>query len=705
MSRRRRQGLSPSLFPFLAVLVCTLGTLILLLALVAQNATETAEQDARAKQQIAEAERKASENSQAPPRMTAKVVETMISEERFRVAQLVSFRDKQTSDLEQRRDQLTHMEDHLERLRQKLKRLSDEVDNAMGNTAEKIEDEVVAKLRAKIDEERLALDKLRSESADKTPRVVIVPHKGPNGTDRRPVYLECDAQGVTVWPEGSRITLTQLERSTNSANPLDAALRAVRYHALQTYGDTTPPYPLLVVRPDGIDTYGLARKAMLDWDDQFGYELVPAEVKLAYSTPDANLKQRVDIAIHEATANQTARSAIAMRGLGGRSPAGSGLGRRGAAGPDPRPRGRVRTLSAASLDRAGRANGFRSAADDYRAGVSPFGRSPYTAGSQSTSSSRLNPQTPYSGGAYGGSYANMDPSHSTREMADQMRSAAREMRDRRQFGGQDLLSRSTSQGNENMDADRGVPGEGKTLEESARLGVSDRRQSEPSPSDWSQGYGERGESGSQSEQANQDGQLRDPTNGSDTDRQREAKLAQTRSQQNSVQERSGRAARSNASGQSAARGTEANSQNTPSQQPPVSGSPPPSGSSMMGRDDMVRRQGRDWALPPSLVGMRGNSIVRTIRVECHSDRFVLRAPSTGGAFEVFGFSDGDVDRASLELATAVRDRVKRWGPSLPGGRWQPRLDVIIARGSEVRFHQLRTLMSGSGVEVTGRASP
>ena len=41
---RRRPGLSPSLFPFLAVLVCTLGTLILLLALVAQNATDAAEQ-------------------------------------------------------------------------------------------------------------------------------------------------------------------------------------------------------------------------------------------------------------------------------------------------------------------------------------------------------------------------------------------------------------------------------------------------------------------------------------------------------------------------------------------------------------------------------------------------------------------------------------------------------------------------------------
>ena len=47
MSRRDRKGLSPSLFPFLAVLVCTLGTLILLLALVAQNATNAAEQTAR----------------------------------------------------------------------------------------------------------------------------------------------------------------------------------------------------------------------------------------------------------------------------------------------------------------------------------------------------------------------------------------------------------------------------------------------------------------------------------------------------------------------------------------------------------------------------------------------------------------------------------------------------------------------------------
>ena len=79
---------------------------------------------------------------------------------------------------------------------------------------------------------------------------------------------------------------------------------------MKNYGDTTPPYPLLVVRPDGIETYGAARKAMQDWDDQFGYELVPADVKLAFAQPDSNLKQHVEIAIREAAARQYARDAI-----------------------------------------------------------------------------------------------------------------------------------------------------------------------------------------------------------------------------------------------------------------------------------------------------------------------------------------------------------------------------------------------------------
>jgi len=47
MTRRNRQDLAPSLFPFLAVLICTLGTLILLLALLVQKSADLAEQTSR----------------------------------------------------------------------------------------------------------------------------------------------------------------------------------------------------------------------------------------------------------------------------------------------------------------------------------------------------------------------------------------------------------------------------------------------------------------------------------------------------------------------------------------------------------------------------------------------------------------------------------------------------------------------------------
>ncbi|MCG8653927.1 MAG: hypothetical protein MI861_29075, partial [Pirellulales bacterium] len=78
--------------------------------------------------------------------------------------------------------------------------------------------------------------------------------------------------------------------------------------------------------------------------------------------------------------------------------------------------------------------------------------------------------------------------------------------------------------------------------------------------------------------------------------------------------------------------------------------------------------------------------------------------AAGGPTEMFGLSDGDVNRATLQLATAVRDRIARWGAAIPGGRWQPRLEVEVMPRGEARFHQLRTLMNGSGVEVAGRAS-
>ncbi|MEM9589306.1 MAG: hypothetical protein AAGA03_18645, partial [Planctomycetota bacterium] len=163
------------------------------------------------------------------------------------------------------------------------------------------------------------------------------------------------------------------------------------------------------------------------------------------------------------------------------------------------------------------------------------------------------------------------------------------------------------------------------------------------------------------------------------------------------------------SGQTSASATQATSsggrQSATSQPADASQSPQPPPSMSMSRSNQaasqarpVRRQGRDWALPQELQSSVGTSLVRTIRMRCDVDRFVL-LPSRSSEGHTVTFGDGDVNRASLELAALVRDRIKDWGAALPGGRWQPRLEVQVMPNAEQRFHQLQMLLRGSGVDV------
>ncbi len=714
MSGRRRQGLSPSLFPFLAVLVCTLGTLILLLALVAQNATTAAQQQAQAKLQS-----KDEASDSARPRMTRAAVEDLLRQEEFRVNELVSVRDQQTADLEARRDELTHLEDHIARLRQQISQLNDEVGVATGELeVTSITESAINEIEAKINEEQQVIEALREETKDQSPRVVIVPHKGPNGTSRRPVYLECHADGITIQPEGSQITLAQLENAGYSANPLDAALRTIRIHVMQTYGDPVPPYPLLVVRPDGIDSYGAARMAMRDWDDQFGYELVPAEVKLAYAKPDSNLKRRIDLAINHAVAGQRVRLAMSQRASrGGGLPGGSAAreGRR-------TPRGSLPTLSAAALDQAGRANGFRSLRDDYAApSTSSISRSPYARGPQIGSVNQ---------NAYVGSASpSEDAGAAARRMAEQMQAAANEMRSSSRTGsplGKHYADLVPGTGDSDVDplaagakpagADAGSfePGQATSADDPNRAALTER--SSDSRSTPMQSLSGPTETESFAPSSATAASLGESTTGSSSAHSSGAPSTSQHAQ--STQAAPAMQALEPMQGTPEAMASPSmtgspvmmldqedledeiklNEPITPPQPAQRPFTPRPN-------SELVRRVGRQWALPESIAGMRGNAIVRSIRLQCYPDRFVLLPAKNESATEVFSFFNGDIDRATLELATTLRDRIDQWGPALPGGRWQPRLEVQIKPRGQMRFHQLRTLMNDSGIEVVGRVSP
>ena len=75
------------------------------------------------------------------------------------------------------------------------------------------------------------------------------------------------------------------------------------------------PYPLLIVRPHGEDAFSICRHALEDWDDDFGYELLPEGIEVAYPEPDVNLRDLLQRAIDEARWRQSQRLARRPQGI------------------------------------------------------------------------------------------------------------------------------------------------------------------------------------------------------------------------------------------------------------------------------------------------------------------------------------------------------------------------------------------------------
>ncbi|MGA2796239.1 MAG: hypothetical protein ABSE63_01540, partial [Thermoguttaceae bacterium] len=295
--RRRREGApSISLFPFLAVLICTMGALVPLLFAITRQARLQAAQTAVAKI----AERKAEIKTEH---------ETM----QWRIGQLRTSRTKTNGQVADARLELGHLEDHSRELREKfsvLEKTVADLDKLDGDDNRQRSEQVeeLQKLRAKIDAAKKQVTDAQLEAASRKKSYAIVPYEGPNQTYRRPIYLECCADAVVMQPEGIEFLETDFEGPLGPGNPLAAALRAVREYLLANHGFDPQrdgePYPLLLVRPDGIAAYYAARAAMTSWATDFGYELIEADWKLAYQPPDVQLAKVVQEVLVSARARQ-----------------------------------------------------------------------------------------------------------------------------------------------------------------------------------------------------------------------------------------------------------------------------------------------------------------------------------------------------------------------------------------------------------------
>ncbi len=299
-----------SLFPFLAVLICTMGSLILLLVVIARQARLQGLQ-----------------TTSSDPERVRREIKDELDAAQLLAVQFDASREATQGDLEAARFKLGQIEDHAGELRRQLEGLEtawrhlNELETGKKSSRQAAESEL-AELTLKIGQLQRELELAKAEAAQRKAAYSIVPYEGPQGTRRRPVYIECCGDGLVIQPEGLRFGPEDFEGPLDAGNPLDVALRAVReYLAAQQKlrgTDDSEPYPLLLVRPSGIVYFYAGRAAMKSWGSEFGYELIGEDWELEYPQPDPVLQRAVAEAVEPARARQQRLIAVAPSQYGGK---------------------------------------------------------------------------------------------------------------------------------------------------------------------------------------------------------------------------------------------------------------------------------------------------------------------------------------------------------------------------------------------------
>ncbi|MGC4003348.1 MAG: hypothetical protein QM811_09510 [Pirellulales bacterium] len=217
--------------------------------------------------------------------------------------------EKTAAELRNERLRLSSAEAQVRELTERLKSLANavaELETNSGNQSSSREQlqAAVAAATAELAAAQTTLDKRREEAQSKKTAYAVIPYEGPNRTTRRPIYIECTRDGIIIQPEGVKIVPGDLQGPNGPGNPLASTVRAVREYLLETSADPkspeAEPYPLFLVRPDGIIAYYEAKEAMSSWANEIGYQVVDQDWPLAFPTVDPALRQRAQVALDEA---------------------------------------------------------------------------------------------------------------------------------------------------------------------------------------------------------------------------------------------------------------------------------------------------------------------------------------------------------------------------------------------------------------------
>jgi hypothetical protein len=726
---RRPRDTSPhvSLFPFLAVLICTMGALVPLLFTISRQARLQAEQAAVAK----------TEEFRADLKSEREMVQ-------WRVEQLQTSRKKTETEIEAARLELGHLEDHSRRLKSKIVELektvaeierSGNVDSHAATSAE------LEELRRQIITAERQLGEAKAQAAGKKRSFAIIPYEGPNSTHRRPIYLECREDSVVLQPEGIVFGVRDFEGPMGPSNPLAAALRTEREYLVSKNGfdpqKDGEPYPLLLVRPDGIVAYYAARMAMKSWGPEFGYELVDADWKLAYQPPDFQMAQTLNEAVASARATQERLIAAAPRqyrvtanlpsGSSGRGNGGNGgYGSGGGGTPGGSSRGSGSNGGSGGTGGSGGGYGDSfsgggsgsgsggSGGDDFDSWdtprATPGAPDPFLAGINN----------PYASLAVGGSGGTGTPGGTGGN------AGGRGAMSGNAGSGQTGQAASANRGGAGGMPGNGMPGS--SVAGGSGNGYGGGMTGVGSPGNALPGNGGAGMGNATASPSNSSsstapnqvataGQPYPNTNSNTNPNQNPASQGQGRA--------GGQAARSNdppdifASRVAASNAAKYADNRKPTEALESAGGgqvaqslhpgewrerppelPPEPVDLHKDKDKKKAKpskyRGQDWGLRDSAQG--SVPITRPVILECQADRLVLLPDRARGGNPVVVMAS-NADSTVDDLVSAIWDRMGQWGMAGKGMYWRPVLHVKVAPGGEQRFSDLQTLLQGSGLDI------
>ncbi len=327
MARRHHQH-SVSLFPFLAVLVCAMGSLILLLLVMTRKIRHDQQAELNTNAQPIVVSQPADRSAEL--RSLERDVVTLqgrITQLRQKVTTLRSELDEKRRLLATTRTELAGLQARLQTApapgsaaatESELKQLQTEeaellsrlsaTEQALLTKRDELTraEDAVKEAELLLFEKQSAIVALRAQiqSAEAQAAAVsgvqtLVEFSNSTGTTRTPIVIDVSATGFEFLPNSVRITMADMEKFPVRDNPLLSGILAVHQHR-SGRSLTAEPYVLLLVRPGGSLPFYGAQRILTDAKIHYGYELLTPDRKVVVEGLDPLEPPAVQLALQEA---------------------------------------------------------------------------------------------------------------------------------------------------------------------------------------------------------------------------------------------------------------------------------------------------------------------------------------------------------------------------------------------------------------------